>query len=302
MQETLYFAYGSNLSLTQMGKRCPESRLIGRGRLYGYVWQINERGFANVVKSVDSTKFVDGLCYLLNPIDVGRLDRSEGVPTAYQKRLLQVSLHGVQPTWAGRKVVDITSNRTPTPWRPVDTLTSVVFGPANTQKTNRSGPRASETDKVVTRCYSDSALQGNTGRSGGQPALALVYLSEKNRKPGYPWDEYIDRMRLGIEEAVQVGMAREPMERSATPYLQRGKGVRPVKGQLTKTTKTPITSKLSNKRKSISRDTELDPRSSRMQVDQGPGVSSIAQMQASHRPQGLVYRHETREYSQNRFA
>jgi gamma-glutamylcyclotransferase len=47
---TLYFAYGSNLSLSQMSSRCPSSLYHSFGVLKGYKWIIGPRGYANVVK------------------------------------------------------------------------------------------------------------------------------------------------------------------------------------------------------------------------------------------------------------
>ncbi|KAI0837112.1 hypothetical protein F5Y06DRAFT_92183 [Hypoxylon sp. FL0890] len=44
----LYFAYGSNLSPTQMQARCPLSSPIGLAHLPGWTWLINERGYANI--------------------------------------------------------------------------------------------------------------------------------------------------------------------------------------------------------------------------------------------------------------
>lgn len=50
-QTLLYFAYGSNLSTTQMALRCPDATPIALGRLAGWEFMINARGFANVVPS-----------------------------------------------------------------------------------------------------------------------------------------------------------------------------------------------------------------------------------------------------------
>ena len=47
----LYFAFGSNLSSTQMRSRCPGAAAVGLAFLPGYDFIINERGFANVVPS-----------------------------------------------------------------------------------------------------------------------------------------------------------------------------------------------------------------------------------------------------------
>jgi gamma-glutamylcyclotransferase len=99
---TIYFGYGSNLWRAQMAERCPKSTYIGIGRLSGYRWQINDRGYANVVKlaasynpgSADSDykDVVYGLIYTLTPNDESRLDRNEGVPHVYSKDILSVDL------------------------------------------------------------------------------------------------------------------------------------------------------------------------------------------------------------------
>uniref|UniRef100_A0A0D2Y0V7 gamma-glutamylcyclotransferase n=1 Tax=Fusarium oxysporum (strain Fo5176) TaxID=660025 RepID=A0A0D2Y0V7_FUSOF len=57
----LYFAYGSNLWLQQMASRCPESYYVGRAVLLDHRWQINSRGFANVIPC--SGYNVHGLVY-----------------------------------------------------------------------------------------------------------------------------------------------------------------------------------------------------------------------------------------------
>jgi hypothetical protein len=94
----LYFAYGSNLSLKQMAARCPESYYIGRAVLPDYRWQINQRGFANVIACPGFA--VHGLVYELNDDDEARLDRSEGTASgAYAKALLGVVLHPAPRGW-----------------------------------------------------------------------------------------------------------------------------------------------------------------------------------------------------------
>lgn len=88
----LYFAYGSNLALAQMASRCPASYYIGRAVLPDYQWQINERGYANVIARPGYS--VHGLVYELLGDDEARLDRSEGVSSgAYAKALRTVMLH-----------------------------------------------------------------------------------------------------------------------------------------------------------------------------------------------------------------
>ncbi|KAL9638215.1 MAG: hypothetical protein Q9164_001692 [Protoblastenia rupestris] len=105
-QQTLYFAYGSNLWLQQTSLRCPFSTYIGVGRLDNFRWFINERGYANVAPmSNDSDSHVYGLIYTLTPSDEVALDRNEGVPDIYEKALLPVTLLASEDSG---KNVDIT--------------------------------------------------------------------------------------------------------------------------------------------------------------------------------------------------
>ena len=101
---TLYFGYGSNLWREQMTQRCPESEYVGVARLPKYRWIIYDRGYANVVKTGNSSDEVYALAYTLNSWDESRLDRNEGVPVAYQKDTLKVEF------WesAGGKPVNVT--------------------------------------------------------------------------------------------------------------------------------------------------------------------------------------------------
>lgn len=88
--QTLYFAYGSNLWMQQMKRRCPTSSFKGLARLPHRRWIINTRGYANVVPS-DGDE-VWGMIYALLPPDEAGLDLDEGVPWAYQKQMLKVEV------------------------------------------------------------------------------------------------------------------------------------------------------------------------------------------------------------------
>nr|OQO24403.1 hypothetical protein B0A51_05783 [Rachicladosporium sp. CCFEE 5018] len=87
----LYFAYGSNLRMSQMADRCPSSLYKGIAMLTGYRWQINERGVANVVESPPDC--VEGLLFSIDESDERTLDRSEGVRLGFyeKKTMLLVS-------------------------------------------------------------------------------------------------------------------------------------------------------------------------------------------------------------------
>ena len=103
--ETLYFAFGSNLSLQKMAQRCPDSRYIGVGRLHQHRFPVNERGFANAVPS--ESDYVEGLCFRLSKSDERQLDRCEGVPDAYQKNYMQVETFVADINLVGCRVVEL---------------------------------------------------------------------------------------------------------------------------------------------------------------------------------------------------
>ena len=86
-----YFGYGSNLWQDQMARRCPSSPFTGVGRLRGYRWIINSRGYANIAQThANADEVCWGLIYELPPPDEAMLDINEGVPYAYEKRMLDV--------------------------------------------------------------------------------------------------------------------------------------------------------------------------------------------------------------------
>lgn len=106
--QTVYFAFGSNLHLAQMAKRCPESRYLGRGMLRNHKWQISTRGFANIY--FQAGEFVEGLCFLLSQKDEERLDRNEGVhlvPSSYEKETMDVEVYPTNPSISGRRVKEV---------------------------------------------------------------------------------------------------------------------------------------------------------------------------------------------------
>jgi len=86
---SLYFAYGSNLWLRQMSKRCPESRFVGIAKLHGWRFIINQRGYATIVRSEND--HVWALVYDLTANDEATLDINEGVPFSYVKKYLEVT-------------------------------------------------------------------------------------------------------------------------------------------------------------------------------------------------------------------
>ena len=80
-----YFAYGSNMNLAQMAKRCPGARLLGLARLRGWRFLINSRGYATA-REESGAEIFGGLWELTE--EHGRtLDRYEGVAAGYYERV-----------------------------------------------------------------------------------------------------------------------------------------------------------------------------------------------------------------------
>ena len=94
--KTMYFAYGSNLSISQMDKRCPHNIPLDIGRLNGYRWIISNRGYANVIESEND--YVLGRIYKINNTDEASLDKDEGVKlvnSGYDRTTLPIVVDGV---------------------------------------------------------------------------------------------------------------------------------------------------------------------------------------------------------------
>jgi len=96
ISEILYFAYGSNLSFSQMDKRCSHNIRLNVGRLNGYRWIISNRGYANVIESEND--YVLGRIYKINNADEASLDKDEGVKlvnSGYDRTTLPIVVDGV---------------------------------------------------------------------------------------------------------------------------------------------------------------------------------------------------------------
>jgi hypothetical protein len=87
----LYFAYGSNMDLVQMGNRCPGAVTVSTAELPSHRFIINSRGVATVVADPAST--VEGLLWKISKKDERSLGRYEGVKQGiYKKAFVEVRL------------------------------------------------------------------------------------------------------------------------------------------------------------------------------------------------------------------
>ncbi|MCW2554695.1 MAG: hypothetical protein JWR78_4476 [Mycobacterium sp.] len=83
-----YFAYGSNLDVTQMARRCPDATDPRPATLADHDWLINERGVATV-EPLDGAQ-VHGVLWQVSDHDLDVLDSAEGVPVRYRRDLMTV--------------------------------------------------------------------------------------------------------------------------------------------------------------------------------------------------------------------
>ena len=84
-----YFAYGSNLSKTQMKERCPDSKAMFVATLHNYKlvfvgWSRRWRGGVASIKPFRGEKVLGGI-YELSERDLRQLDKHEGYPDIYTR-------------------------------------------------------------------------------------------------------------------------------------------------------------------------------------------------------------------------
>lgn len=91
MEQTIYLAYGSNLNLTQMARRCPGARALGSGTLEGWrlAFRGAGRGYYLTLLPAPGESVPVGV-WSVTPEDLARLDEYEGYPEFYYKTTLAV--------------------------------------------------------------------------------------------------------------------------------------------------------------------------------------------------------------------
>lgn len=86
----LYCAYGSNCNLEQMSHRCPNSKKIGVGMLYG--WKAVFNVHMDIIKTDNENNFVPVVAWNIDSKDWKMLDMYEGYPSYYVKETVNVIL------------------------------------------------------------------------------------------------------------------------------------------------------------------------------------------------------------------
>ena len=94
-QERYYIAYGSNLNLEQMKRRCPTATVVGKSEMKG--WKLCFRGgLCSAVATLEPERksSVPVLVWRITPRDELALDLYEGWPHLYRKETLPIRVDG----------------------------------------------------------------------------------------------------------------------------------------------------------------------------------------------------------------
>ena len=87
-----YFAYGSNMCLRRMRSRCPDCKYLGAAFLRGY--KVVPHLYADLTKAKNKT--AGGVLYQITEKDLAALDRFEGYPNIYTRKILHVDFCGIE--------------------------------------------------------------------------------------------------------------------------------------------------------------------------------------------------------------
>ena len=94
----LYFAYGSNMDVDAMARRCPRSKALGLARLERHRLTAMREGWLTAVR--DPSSAVHGVLWSLALSDVAALDRYEGLSEGLYAKLMQAVIAESSPRQA----------------------------------------------------------------------------------------------------------------------------------------------------------------------------------------------------------
>lgn len=90
-----YIAYGSNLNLEQMKRRCPDAKLLGTGTIkdYGLLFRGSPKNAVATIEPLAGSKVPVGV-FEISLLDEKYLDRYEGYPHLYYKDKVDIEIRG----------------------------------------------------------------------------------------------------------------------------------------------------------------------------------------------------------------
>ena len=93
-KDRFYIAYGSNLNLGQMARRCPTAEIVQTAYLRNYRLMFRGKGAAVATVEKHKGSKVPVLIWQLQPSDERALDAYEGYPHLYRKEMLRMAING----------------------------------------------------------------------------------------------------------------------------------------------------------------------------------------------------------------
>ncbi|KAI1209258.1 uncharacterized protein F4807DRAFT_101971 [Annulohypoxylon truncatum] len=206
----LYFAYGSNLSLTQMQHRCPNSQPIGLAHLPGWTWLINERGYANIVQgqaltSVSSSTFSPSSASLASSLTshIPRLSGNDEKDKKGVEKGVKEILESAAGNESKRGVYGILYRLHPDEEKMLDLCEGVPW--------------------AYEKWFLDATLLPHADSQDteeGETVRALVYIDSKRVLSSAPRKEYVARMNRGIDEATKhFGLPKTYVDAVMRPFI-----------------------------------------------------------------------------------
>lgn len=202
-REILYFAYGSNLSTEQMRERCPYSTAVGLGKMTGWKWIINRRGYANIVELGEEDEDA-----VMREEDEDSEDSGEEKEAEEEvvEEVKEQKGKGVMQD-IGEEVSEVYGMLYLLPTEDEERLDRYEGVPWAYEKVYLEADWVSHTQAVSTN-------GGTYVREELTPVKVLVYIDYKRVKEGKPKEEYVGRMERGIRDAVgNWGMSEEYADR-----------------------------------------------------------------------------------------
>ena len=147
----LYFAYGANMSVSAMARRCPRSRPLGPARLMRHRLAVMREGWLTVAR--DPRSAVHGVLWDLALADVAALDRYEGLAQGLYAKLTQPVVGAQGPRQA---IVYFGANAGPGAARP-DYIADIIAAA-------RSFPLPAEAIEALERIAAASRSAPGAGR------------------------------------------------------------------------------------------------------------------------------------------
>ena len=95
MEKKYYLAYGSNLNMRQMSRRCPTAKPLGTATLEGWtlLFKGSKSGSYLTIEPKEGASVPVGV-WEISERDEGYLDVYEGYPNFYYKKELEVTFTG----------------------------------------------------------------------------------------------------------------------------------------------------------------------------------------------------------------